>query len=70
MSYRCAVCEKAAQAAHNVSHSNRKSRKWQTPNLQRVHVVLGGRPTHALVCTRCIRSGKVAKAGGAAHHAA
>ncbi len=70
MSFRCAVCEKAAQAAHNVSHSNRKSRKWQTPNLQRVHVILGGTPTHALVCTRCIRSNRVTKAGGAAHHAA
>ena len=70
MSYRCAVCEKAAQAAHNVSHSNRKSRKWQTPNLQRVHAIIDGRPTHTLVCTRCIRSGKVAKAGGAAFHAA
>lgn len=70
MSYRCAVCEKAAQAAHNVSHSNRKSRKWQSPNLQRVHVMIGGTPQHALVCTRCIRTGKVAKAAGNAFHAA
>lgn len=70
MSYRCAVCEKAAQAAHNVSHSNRKSRKWQSPNLQRVHALIGGTSQHVLVCTRCIRSGKVAKAGGAAFSAA
>lgn len=63
MSYTCSICAKAAQAAHNVSHSNRKSRKWQNPNLQRVHVVLGGSRVHTLVCTRCIRTGKVVKAG-------
>jgi len=32
------------------------------PNLQRVRVVLHGKPTRAYVCTRCLKSGKVAKA--------
>jgi large subunit ribosomal protein L28 len=62
MAYRCDVCGKGAQAAHNVSHSNRKSRKWQSPNLQRVHIVVEGAPKRAWVCTRCIRSGKITKA--------
>lgn len=62
MAYRCAVCDKGAQAAHNVSHSNRKSRKWQSPNLQSVHIVVNGASVRARVCTRCIRSGKIAKA--------
>ena len=62
MAYRCAVCEKGAQAAHNVSHSNRKSRKWQSPNLQSVHVLVDGRPMRVRVCTRCIRSNKIVKA--------
>ena len=62
MAHRCAVCGKGAQAAHNVSHSNRKSRKWQEPNLQPVHIVLEGTRTHARVCTRCIRSKKITKA--------
>jgi large subunit ribosomal protein L28 len=62
MAYRCFLCGKGAQAAHNVSHSNRKSRKWQSPNLQNVHAVVGGTPTHVRACTRCIRSGKVQKA--------
>jgi large subunit ribosomal protein L28 len=70
MSYRCSICEKAAQAAHNVSHSNRKSRKWQNPNLQRVHVVLDGSRVHTLVCTRCIRTGRVMKAGKGVKHTA
>jgi large subunit ribosomal protein L28 len=62
MAYRCAVCGKGAQAAHNVSHSNRKSRKWQTPNLQSVHVVVEGVRCRIRACTRCIRSGRVTKA--------
>lgn len=32
------------------------------PNLQRVRVLVGGAPTRAYVCTRCLRSGKVEKA--------
>ena len=62
MAYRCAICSKGAQAAHKVSHSNRKSRKWQQPNLQPVNIVVDGTRLHARVCTRCIRSGKIAKA--------
>jgi large subunit ribosomal protein L28 len=62
MAYRCSICGKGAQAAHNVSHSNRKSRKWQKPNLQSVRVSVQGRAAKVRVCTRCIRSGKVQKA--------
>ena len=62
MAYRCAICEKGAQAAHKVSHSNRKARKWQEPNLQPVHAIIDGAPKHIRVCTRCIRSGKIIKA--------
>lgn len=62
MAYRCEICGKGAQAAHNVSHSNRKSRKWQSPNLQNVHIVVNGTRLHTRACTRCIRSGKVQKA--------
>ena len=32
------------------------------PNLQRVRVLLKGKATRAYVCTRCLKSGKVAKA--------
>jgi large subunit ribosomal protein L28 len=31
------------------------------PNLQRVRVLLGGRPTRAYVCARCLKGGKVQK---------
>ena len=62
MAYRCSICDKGANAAHNVSHSNRKSRKWQRPNLQEVRAEVDGRTQRIRVCTRCIRSGKVVKA--------
>lgn len=62
MAHRCDICGKGAQAAHKVSHSNRKSRKWQEPNLQTVHVIVGGTRTHLRVCTRCIRSNRIVKA--------
>jgi large subunit ribosomal protein L28 len=32
------------------------------PNLQRVRVLIGGKPTRAYVCTRCLKAGKVQKA--------
>jgi large subunit ribosomal protein L28 len=32
------------------------------PNLQRLRIVLGGRPTRTYVCTRCLKAGKVEKA--------
>ncbi len=62
MAYRCSICGKGANAAHNVSHSNRKSRKWQRPNLQNVRAVVDGRTQKVRACTRCIRTGKVTKA--------
>jgi large subunit ribosomal protein L28 len=32
------------------------------PNLQRVRMLLDGKPTRAYVCTRCLKAGKVQKA--------
>ena len=62
MAYRCDICGKGANAANNVSHSHRKTRKWQRPNLQPVKAMVDGAKKRLRVCTRCIRSGKVTKA--------
>jgi len=45
-----------------VSHANNKSKRTWAPNLQRVKAAVGGGVRRLLVCTRCIRSGKIAKA--------
>jgi len=44
------------------SHSNVASKRRFDPNLQRVRIMLEGRPQNAYVCTRCLRSGRVTKA--------
>jgi large subunit ribosomal protein L28 len=46
---------------NNVSHANNKTKRRWNPNLQEVRAVTGGGVSRILVCTRCIRSGKVAK---------
>lgn len=58
----CEVCEKGMMNGHKVSHSNRKSGKKWAPNVQNIRVVADGRPQRMNVCTRCLRSGKVARA--------
>jgi large subunit ribosomal protein L28 len=48
-------------SGHRVSHAhNVTNRKWHL-NLKPVRTVVAGASRRALACTRCIRSGKVAK---------
>ena len=49
-------------SGNNVSHAHNLSKRKWNPNLQRVRAVIEGRPRMVDVCTRCLRSGKVAKA--------
>jgi large subunit ribosomal protein L28 len=62
MARRCDICGKGVQYGHNVSHAhNLTNRRW-LPNLQKVRAKVGGVPQRLTVCTRCLRSGAVAKA--------
>jgi len=61
MANRCEICGKGPMAGNLVSHSNRKTRKVSSPNLQRIKVVVDGVPRRIRVCTRCIRSGAIEK---------
>ena len=45
-----------------MSHSERKSNRTWAPNVQKVRVVVEGRPMRLNVCTRCLRSGYVQRA--------
>ncbi len=58
----CEVCKKGVMSGNLVSHSNRKTRTSWAPNIQTVHVIIDGQPKKMHVCTRCLRSGKVARA--------
>ncbi|KJS01222.1 MAG: 50S ribosomal protein L28 [Peptococcaceae bacterium BRH_c4a] len=58
----CAVCGKGIQVGMQVSHSHIRTKRTWSPNLQRIKALVDGTPRRILVCTRCIRSGKVQRA--------
>ena len=62
MARACSICGKTQQTGNNVSHANNKTKKVFKANLQSVRVDDGGSAKKSLVCTRCIRSGKIKKA--------
>jgi large subunit ribosomal protein L28 len=47
----------------NVSHAHNKSKREFRANLQSVRAEVDGEVKRLTVCTRCIRSGKIAKPG-------
>ena len=47
--------------AQNVSHSNIKTRTRWLPNIKRMKALVKGATQTVRACTRCIRSGKVAR---------
>lgn len=61
MSKVCEFCGKHASAGHNISHSHRVTNRKFEPNIQRVTVVVDGQRRKANVCTRCLKSGKIAR---------
>ncbi len=62
MSKECAFCGKRPQVGNYVSHSNIKTKRRFSPNLQRVrHQFPDGSVRTLTVCTRCLRSGVVKK---------
>ena len=61
MSKVCAVCGKGPAFGNNRSHSMVATKRRFNPNLQRVRMLVAGRPQRAYVCTRCLKSGKVQK---------
>lgn len=63
MARACEVCGKQRSIGHKVSHANNKTKRSWRPNLQRVHARVRGAGRWLLVCTRCIRSGRIQKAG-------
>jgi len=62
MSQRCAVCGKAPQVGHNVSHSKVRTKRRWLPNLQRVRAATAGGARVMRVCAKCIKAGKVTRA--------
>ena len=61
MSRVCTVCNKRPMTGHRISKSIQHTKRRWLPNLQRVRVQTEAGPKRVRVCTKCLRSGKVAK---------
>lgn len=61
MSRQCQICGKKGLYGSRISHSHRVTKRRQLPNLQKVRVKLGGRIKTILICTKCLKAGKVQK---------
>jgi len=58
----CDVCGKGPGFGHNISHSNRRTKRRWNPNIQRVRALVGEAgvtPKRLNVCTSCLKAGKV-----------
>lgn len=62
MAKRCQICGKGPMVGHNVSHAHNISKRRWLPNLKRVRAKVNGHVKRILVCTKCIKSGRVVKA--------
>jgi len=69
MARACEICGKQRSIGHNVSHANNKTKRAWRPNLQQVHASVAGTGKRMLVCTRCLRSGRLRKAAPPHRHA-
>ena len=64
MARACHICGKTRSVGHNVSHANNKTKRVWQPNLQSARATIAGTVRRILVCTRCLRSGRVSKVSG------
>jgi large subunit ribosomal protein L28 len=62
MARTCEICGKHRSVGNNVSHANNRTKRTWQANLQTVRAKVSGGVRRVLVCTRCLRSGKVTKA--------
>ena len=61
MSKMCEICGKKPQVGNNVSHAHNITKRRFNPNLQSVRALHEGQVKRMLVCTNCIKSGRVIK---------
>jgi len=62
MPRQCHICGKSTVSGSSISHAHNVTKRTFKPNLQRVRALVDGTVQRIVVCTRCLRTGKVAKA--------
>ncbi len=63
MAKRCEVCGKGPVVGRTVSPAHNVGPRRFEPNRQTVKALVNGAAKRMRVCTRCLRSGKISKAG-------
>ena len=58
----CDICGKKPMVGNHVSHAHNVNKRRFNPNLQSVRAMQNGRAQKMVVCTSCIKSGRVVKA--------
>jgi large subunit ribosomal protein L28 len=53
---KCEICGKKPQVGHNVSFSQRKTKRQFKPNIQRTKVWRGNRLVTINVCAKCLKT--------------
>ena len=59
----CEICGKKPGFGMQVSHSHRRSPRRWNPNIQRVRALVKGTPKRVNVCTKCLKAGRIVRAG-------
>lgn len=62
MAKRCDICGKGPMVGNNVSHAHNTIKRRWLPNLKKIRAKIDGQVKRILVCTQCIKSGRVVKA--------
>jgi large subunit ribosomal protein L28 len=62
MSRKCYITGKSPKSGNNVSHANNKTKRTWGVNVQKVRIIVDGRPMKVYVSTRALKSGKVVRA--------
>jgi large subunit ribosomal protein L28 len=59
MSRKCYVTGKSPKQGNNVSHANNKTKRTWGVNVQKVRILVDGKPKRVYVSTRALKSGLV-----------
>jgi large subunit ribosomal protein L28 len=57
----CEICGKKPMVGCNVSHAHNVTKRRFKPNLQQVRAKQGGQKKKMVVCTTCIKNGRIEK---------
>lgn len=61
MSRKCYLTGKAPKSGNNVSHANNKTKRTWGVNVQKVRIIVDGKPQRVWVSARALKSGKVTR---------